>query len=213
MGVSGEGGERRPIGLRERKKAATRDAIYEAAVSLFRETGYDETTVDEIASAAGVSRATVFNYYGSKQALLVEYRRRLGDELREMAGRLLDAPDAGESDARSRVEAYFSGLARLAEREGELYRSLVRQVITRPSSGDDGLRERSEHAAAALAAALEAGRETGDVRRDLDAEFAAYTLLRLWTSALVEWAISGGRVPLEEQLDDMVDLLFTGLSS
>ena len=58
------------VGLRERKRQQTRQALISAAVQLFAEKGYDETTVAEIAAAAGVSTKTFFNYFASKDEVL-----------------------------------------------------------------------------------------------------------------------------------------------
>ena len=57
---------------RARKKAATKHAIQEHALRLFVEKGYDATTVDEIAAAAGVSHMTFFRYFPRKEDV-VEY--------------------------------------------------------------------------------------------------------------------------------------------
>ena len=57
-------------GLRERKKARTRAAIREHALRLFRELGYQATTVDQIAAAAEISRATFFRYFPTKEAVV-----------------------------------------------------------------------------------------------------------------------------------------------
>ena len=57
-------------GLRERKKAATRLAIHDAGMRLFEQRGFAGTTVDDIADAAGVSRATVFAYFPTKEEIV-----------------------------------------------------------------------------------------------------------------------------------------------
>ena len=59
------------LGLRERKKAKTRALIQEHAMRLFREQGYDATSVEEIAEAAEVSPSTVFRYFPTKPDLVI----------------------------------------------------------------------------------------------------------------------------------------------
>jgi AcrR family transcriptional regulator len=59
----------RPPTLREQKSAATRDRIVDAALSLFDEAGYGNTTVDEIAVRAQVGRRTFFHHFPSKEAV------------------------------------------------------------------------------------------------------------------------------------------------
>ncbi|MFB9831236.1 acyl-CoA-like ligand-binding transcription factor [Actinoallomurus acaciae] len=59
-------------GLRERKKARTRAAIQSNALRLFREQGYDATTIDQIIEAAEVSESTFFRYFPAKEDLVLQ---------------------------------------------------------------------------------------------------------------------------------------------
>ena len=59
------------MGLRERKKQKTREAIQRAALRLFSKQGYDETTVEDIAEAAEISPSTFFNYFPTKEDVVL----------------------------------------------------------------------------------------------------------------------------------------------
>ncbi|WP_327350717.1 TetR/AcrR family transcriptional regulator [Streptomyces sp. NBC_01304] len=61
-----------PVGRRERKKAATRQAIADAALRLFLERGYDDVGIREIADAADVSTTTLFKHFPVKEALVFD---------------------------------------------------------------------------------------------------------------------------------------------
>ncbi|UBU13107.1 TetR/AcrR family transcriptional regulator [Nonomuraea gerenzanensis] len=67
------------VGLRERKKAETRQAVHEAALRLTVEHGLDNVTVEAIADAANISRRTFSNYFSGKEdALLYGEEQRIG---------------------------------------------------------------------------------------------------------------------------------------
>ncbi len=91
-------------GRRERKKAATRAAISDAALRLFLDRGYDQVSVKEVADAADVAVTTLFQHFPSKEALVFDE-----DEDREQA---LVAAVRERSAAESvidAVQAYYDG--------------------------------------------------------------------------------------------------------
>lgn len=69
--------------LSNRKRQMVRDQIWNTAIDLFAEKGFDETTVDDIARMAGVSQRTFFRYFSSKSDLLAQNMRKYGDLLAE----------------------------------------------------------------------------------------------------------------------------------
>ncbi len=76
-------------GARERKRQETLRRITEAGIKLFSVRGYDETTLDEIAAAAGISRRTFFHYFKSKDEILLSLQSGMGERV---AAALADQP-------------------------------------------------------------------------------------------------------------------------
>lgn len=75
---------RKPDGLRARKRQETLRRIAETGLRLFGEHGYEATTLDAIAEAAGISRRTFFSYFKSKEEILLEWQMRgFSTQLRE----------------------------------------------------------------------------------------------------------------------------------
>jgi AcrR family transcriptional regulator len=80
---------------REQKKQSTFAAIVDAATDSFDDIGYDDTSMDAIAQSCGVSAGTVYNYFGTKSAILAEIVTRQVDEIMRGAAERLDL-DAGD---------------------------------------------------------------------------------------------------------------------
>ncbi|MGW7242160.1 TetR/AcrR family transcriptional regulator [Streptomyces sp. NPDC054804] len=73
--------------LRERKKRQTRQRISNVATVMFREHGFDQVTVAEVARAAGVSAMTVFNYFPRKEDLFLD---RIPEAVQAFSGAVRD---------------------------------------------------------------------------------------------------------------------------
>jgi AcrR family transcriptional regulator len=151
-------------GLRERKKLATRLAIRDAAMRLFAEHGFVATTIDQIAEAANVSRATVFTYFPTKEEIV------FGDgavAIDELGRRLRERPE-GEATI-TVVRAWLGQLAGWLEPELIVQQRLAREV---PTVGARRLQLHGE-AERHIAEALEGELGPGQV---LAAELAAAAL-------------------------------------
>jgi AcrR family transcriptional regulator len=97
----------RGAGLRERKKARTRAAIQSNALRLFREQGYEATTIDQIIAAAEVSESTFFRYFPAKEDLVLrdEYDPAIVEAYRRQPA---DLPPVGAM--RATFAALFAGM-------------------------------------------------------------------------------------------------------
>src|SRR5262249_39523777 len=115
-------------GLRGRKREATRTSIWQSAMRLFAERGYDEVTVEEIADVCELSPRTFFRYFGTKEAVLFA-----GTELRRAI--FLDALADQPADARpfEAIEGASRALAVHYEPDREALRTRARIVEAAPS--------------------------------------------------------------------------------
>jgi AcrR family transcriptional regulator len=194
--VAGQGS----IGLRERKKLMTRQALEEAALRLFATRGFEDVTVEDVADAVGVSSRTFFRYFSSKEDAVLGPFLELHEVLRgALAERLQDEPvldalrHAAEDVARRLEElrprlrlrvriilATPTLVARAHEVREAWRRALVEAAATR--LGADPTTDLRPHLAAAwVMAGLSAARdlwESGATARDLPSLLTeAYDLL------------------------------------
>jgi AcrR family transcriptional regulator len=116
----------RPLGLRERKKIKTRQAIRREAFRLIDENGYAATTVEQIADAADVSPSTFFRYFPSKESLL------LADDLDPLILAALDAQPPDLSPTQAIRRAYAAAMARLPAEQLEFENTRQRLMFSIP---------------------------------------------------------------------------------
>jgi AcrR family transcriptional regulator len=115
-------------GLRARKKRKTRAALAGAALRLFAERGYEETTIADIAAAADVSPRTFFSYFPSKEDVVFA---EIDDRLEEVAERLARRVP-GEAPLETIRRAVGDVMRALVSGQGEYDSVQVRLVLERP---------------------------------------------------------------------------------
>ena len=144
------------VGLRERKKAYTRQAIADAAARLFAARGYEQVAVSDVAREAEVSEQTVYNYFQTKEQLVTDYDQEVQDQL----CRLIRTREAGTTPAAAIREFALDvveGIRRVPAEQwhGELgYLAAISPAVYRLAL------EMSDRQASAIATAIS---ETGDV--------------------------------------------------
>jgi AcrR family transcriptional regulator len=144
-------------GLRERKKARTRALIREHALRLFREQGYDATTVDQIAEAADVSPSTFFRYFPTKEDVVLQ------DELDVLAIGAFEAQPADLPPVAAFRAAAQQAFAALGEDELARLRETAELTLTVPELRARAMDEFSRTIGViAEAVARRAGRDPDD---------------------------------------------------
>jgi AcrR family transcriptional regulator len=173
------------MGLRERKKAQTRQLIADTAWRLFADRGFERVTVAAVAREAQVAVATVFNYFPTKEDLFFFRLEAFGADLVEaVAGRAAGEPAL----AAFRRQLLGAGglLAQVGAGDDQALERL--RTMNRVIAASPALQAREQqafaHTAAALADRLAA--DTGAAPGDLDAQVAANALVGV-QRALVDY--------------------------
>jgi AcrR family transcriptional regulator len=184
-------------GLRERKKAETRRSIQEHAVRLFLAKGYDDTTVEEIAAAAGVSHMTFFRYFANKAAVVES------DDYDPMIAEVIRNRPPDEPPLTAIRTALTTALRAMPENERGVLLTRTRLILSVPAL--QARRLESAQVTRALFAAAIADRNPRI--GDFDRQVLAAAALAALSVALEEWAsIDGSRSPA-----DLVDAAFAAL--
>ena len=109
-----------------------RSAILDSALEVFAERGYHPTSIDDIARAAGISKALIYEHFASKQQLHADLIEVHAGELFERLGQAVERvdPTDGEERLKAGLDAYF----RFVEQHQPAWRILFRQALDRESA-------------------------------------------------------------------------------
>jgi AcrR family transcriptional regulator len=169
------------MSLFEEHKAERRARILRAARQLLGERGYDGLTMRELARAARVAVPTLYNLFGSKDAILVA---ELEASARAIAAQL---PAGGDSFFARGAAAFEAGM-RLIEESPDFYRAIMRTFITSPET--HATRRRIEDAYVAIMTSnLAAAKAAGQLADWAEPAVVARHLFALYMAAFLAWGI------------------------
>jgi AcrR family transcriptional regulator len=196
-------------GRREKQREEQQAKILDAARRLFAERGPDDVTMAEVASAAGVARATVFNHFGTKHALidgittqvLASYHQLLDQAIADM-----DTP------APTQVRALFELMGRGIEEDRRFYRGVFREIAKFMLGLEEGGAGQVARQAALvrLEQLLERGQLRGDFSKDAQPQDLASAFDSLVFGTITHWLYDDASEPLHHRMQRAANVFLKG---
>lgn len=183
---------------RQRKKTATRDRIRASALRLFREQGYDATTVEQIAAAAGVSHMTFFRYFPAKEDVV------LSDDFDPLiASAIAQTPAAWPVIRRIRT-VLVEGLRLIYDTDRDTLFDQIKLIVATPALRDRLWADQIATQQLILQA-LSAGQD--DPRPAFRTRVTVAACLAAASTAILTWVESDGTSELPELIVQAFDTL------
>jgi AcrR family transcriptional regulator len=192
--------------LREYKKRQKRERLLDASLKLFREKGYEQTKVADITQAAGVAKGTFFNYFPTKERVLLA----LGEQMLGKLGQVGASDIFQQKTTRGKVKAMFHALAAGLDSDRELVKEMVYRGLRLPDLVDNSRAQLDFRAMLALL--IEQGKRKNEIIETTDVPFVSDALYTLYFQQIVLWCSKNFQTSLPEQLDRTVDMIFDGIS-
>ena len=195
-----------PSDRRQRRSADIRERLFHGALELFAQKGFSETTVEDITEAADVGKGTFFNYFPSKDHILlafgemqlskleaaIEMARRTGEPmpefLRALGVRMTQEPTRNPAIIRALLQAYLS------------------TTPVRAAMMDLQRRIHSLHTQM-----IQLGQDRGEIRNDLPAAEIAQVFRQTIFGTLLIWSLYGDAT-LHSRIETAFNLLWSGLA-
>jgi AcrR family transcriptional regulator len=195
------------ISRRDRKKEETRQRVFKVAMRLFRERGFEATTVDEITEKADVAKGTFFFHFPRKEAVLAYFSQLRLEEVQADAERILAEPQS----ARQKLLEVFAHAATSWEEDRELSRYVLMELVKLMFGP---ARETGEGWEALLVRMVEQGRSNGEFRADVDPIRVTATLGGIYYALLFDWTSGCTQNPdLRAELRARLSLVLDGIAA
>ncbi len=193
------------LGLRERKKLERRRCIEAAAIDLFEASGFDGTTIEDIAAKADIAPRTFFYYFATKEdVVLADYATRLEHIIDDLAQR----PEGEGPWAALRASFVVVAADYSAQRD-----QLVRRFAIMAENSSVYARSLELQAGWEDALADVITERLGSKVDDIGARLMAAAALACMRSSLQHWLLTGHETPLPELIEGCFDRLAHGLAT
>lgn len=189
---------------REIPREDLRQRINDAALSLFKESGFDAVSVDQIVTRARVSKGAFFNFFPTKADALIGYFHELDGAIAHLRA------DLDPRHPLAALKKFFTRSETLLRAEGPLLDTLWQAIWTHPSlmNADRASAERDRRGFAEFFARA---RASGTVDAKVDPSVAADMVGDLWTALILMWLAAGKSYSFAEAVASKLHLLFAGL--
>ena len=195
------------LSRRERKKEETRHRIFHAAIGLFRERGFEQTTVDDITEKADVAKGTFFNYFPRKDAVLAYLSENRLLAIEENAGTIL----AEDRPVRDKLLDLYSTAASAYEEDHDLARYVLIENMARAFAPSEEVAVRWHEQVVRI---VSQGQESGHLRLDVDPVRIEGVLTAVYYATLYQWVCCPPDVfPLLPELRARLTLAMEGMAS
>lgn len=192
---------------RERKKIETKEKIFKAALSLFLEKGFENTTVEEITEKADVGKGTFFNYFPRKESVLIYLRERRMETIQEAFRETLSEDLAIEVI----LKRIFEILAQEDAKEKPLVKWIVVQSFKSREPVKEEVNERQPYFRSLLERLIDKGQRRGEIRREFKAFKLAEILEGIYFSSIFKWLESEKEDSLAKDLSEKIEIVFEGI--
>ena len=191
---------------RARRGAVTRESLFRAALDLFAIKGFADTTVEDITEAADVGKGTFFNYFPTKDHLLLAFSDMQIAKLQVAVDRVVQS--------REPMQSYLRGFGVYMTTEPARNPSLIRALLQANLSSSavrEVMRENHARSHALLTKLIETGQERREIRTDLPAADIAHVFRQTVFGTLLLWSVYGDS-SLPERIHAAFDLLWNGIA-
>jgi AcrR family transcriptional regulator len=191
---------------RQRRSLETRERLFRAALKLFADKGFAETTVEDITNAADVGKGTFFNYFPSKEHILVAFSDMQLSKLQET----VDGMRARPEPMRSFFRAMTLRMTEEPAKAPDVVRAILQANLT-SSSVRRVMRERNARSEGLLTQLVQIGQERGEFRGDLPALELAQVFRQTIFGTLLMWSLYGD-ASLAQRIERAIEILWMGMA-